>query len=58
MVESAGFENRYLGQPGSRVRIPPSPPYITLTNKILTNKVSNINLTNNILATRRGAGAA
>ena len=26
MVESAGFENRYLGQPGSRVRIPPSPP--------------------------------
>ena len=27
MVESAGFENRYLGQPGSRVRIPPSPPY-------------------------------
>ncbi len=27
MVESAGFENRYLGQPGSRVRIPPSPPH-------------------------------
>ncbi len=52
MAEGAGFENRYLGLPGSRVRIPPSPPVLDdVTVEGRTNVAAHI-------AKRRGAGAA